>query len=62
MTDTQMLRMVSSSKFEHPDQIRRRVLARSVNAQLGRMYRVGMLERVPGARCFLYRSRQGALV
>lgn len=62
MTDTQMLRMVSTTRFEHPEQIRRRVNALSVNAQLGRMHRAGMLERVPGARCFLYRSRQGALV
>lgn len=56
-----MLRVVSHARFEHPEQIRRRVSARSVNAQLGRMYRAGMLERVPGARCYLYRSRQGSL-
>lgn len=62
MTDAQMLRIVSAKKYEHPEQIRVRANALSVNAQLGRMFRMGMLERVPGARCYLYRSRHAGLV
>lgn len=61
MTDLQLLRMVSHAKYEHPEQIRRRILARSVNAQLGRMFRSGMVERVPGPTCFFYRSKQASL-
>lgn len=58
MTDTQLLHMISSARFVHPEQIRQKANSLSINGQLGRMYRCGMLERVPGQHCFLYRSRQ----
>ena len=61
MTDGQLLHVISSAKFELPAVIAKRAGRRRVNAQLGRLSRSGMLERVPGPRCFLYRSRQGVL-
>lgn len=61
MTDAQLLHIISSARFEQPEQIRRRANRLSVNAQLGRLHRSGMLERVPGPTCFLYRSRQQVL-
>ena len=61
MTDMQLLQTISSAKFELPSDIAKRAGSRRVNAQLGRLSRSGMLERVPGPHCFLYRSRQGAL-
>jgi hypothetical protein len=42
--------------------IARRAGRRRVNAQLGRLSRSGMLERVPGPRCFLYRSKQRVML
>jgi hypothetical protein len=53
--------MISHRRFEQPSVIARKAGARRVNAQLGRLHRAGLVERVPGARSFLYRSRQGAL-
>ena len=61
MTDLQLVRLVSFTKFELPSVIAKRAGARRVNAQLGRLVRSGALERVPGARCFMYRSRQSSL-
>lgn len=62
MTDRQLLGAIAFKRFEHPSKIALRVGARSINAQLGRLYRAGLVERVPGATCFLYRSRQAGLV
>lgn len=61
MTDGQLLRLISAGRFELPSVIAKRAGRLRVNAQLGRLFRAGMLERVPGPRCFLYRSRQGVL-
>jgi len=61
MTDGQLLHIISSARFEQPSVIAKRAGRRRVNAQLGRLSRSGMLERVPGPRCFLYRSRQAVL-
>ncbi|CAB4199699.1 hypothetical protein UFOVP1356_4 [uncultured Caudovirales phage] len=62
MSDPQLLRLISSARFELPVVIAKRAGRRSVNAQLGRLIRCGVIERVPGPRCFMYRSRQAALV
>ena len=62
MTDAQLLRVISSARFELPGVIAKRAGRRRLNAQLGRMARVGLVERVPGPRCFMYRSRQGGLL
>ena len=62
MTDPQLLRLISSARFELPLVIAKRAGRRSVNAQLGRLNRSGVVERVPGPRCFMYRSRQAGLV
>ena len=61
MTDLQLLRLVSFHKYELPSVIAKRAGARRVNAQLGRLVRAGVLERVPGATCFMYRSKQSTL-
>ena len=62
MSDPQLLRLISASRFELPIVIAKRAGRRSVNAQLGRLIRCGVIERVPGPSCFMYRSRQVALV
>ena len=62
MTDLQLLRVISSARFELPSVIAKRAGSRRVNAQLGRLHRGGVLERVPGPRCFLYRSRQAVIL
>lgn len=61
MTDLQLLDVIPYRKFELPAVIARKAGARRINAQLGRLFRSGLVERVPGARCFLYRSRQAVL-
>ena len=62
MSDAQLLHIISSTRFEQPSSIAKRAGRRRVNAQLGRLNRTGMLERVPGPKSFLYRSRQVVLV
>lgn len=61
MSDAQLLRIISFYRFELPAVIAKRAGRRRVNAQLGRLHRSGIVERVPGPRCFMYRSRQGSL-
>lgn len=61
MTDRQLMGLIPFKTYTLPAIIARKAGARSVNAQLGRLHRSGMVERVPGARCFLYRSRQATL-
>lgn len=61
MTDGQLLRSISADRYELPSVIAKRAGRLRVNAQLGRLSRAGMLERVPGPRCYLYRSLQGVL-
>lgn len=58
MTDSKLLATISSTRFEQPADICRRVGMRSINGMLGRLHRMGMLERVPTKRSYLYRSRQ----
>jgi len=58
MTDSKLLAAISSTRFEQPSDICRRVGMRSVNGMLGRLHRMGMLERVPTKKNYLYRSRQ----
>lgn len=62
MTDRELLRLIPFKRFEHPLKIAAKAGARSVNAQLGRLHRASLVERVPGETCFLYRSRQVGLV
>lgn len=61
-TDRQLMTVVSHRVYEAPSAIAKRVGSRRINAQLGRLIRTGQLERVPGPRCFLYRSRQTSLL
>ena len=58
MTDSKLLASISSTRFEQPADICRRVGMRSINGMLGRLHRMGMIERVPTKRSYLYRSRQ----
>lgn len=62
MTDPELLRLIAHRTYELPSVIAKKAGARLVNAQLGRLHRSGLLERVPGARCFLYRSRRQAVL
>lgn len=62
MTDGNLLHIISSARFEQPSIIAKRAGRRRVNAQLGRLHRAGMIERVPGPRCYLYRSRQAVML
>lgn len=62
MTDGQLLHVISSARYELPANIARRAGRRRVNAQLGRLHRAGMIERVPGPKCFMYRSRQEVML
>lgn len=62
MTDPQLMRLISATRYELPAVIAKRAGRRSVNAQLGRLTRSGVIERVPGATCFMYRSRQAGLL
>ena len=58
----QLMAIISPQHFEHPSVIRKRAKLKSVNSMLGRMVRLGMVERVPSKRANLYRSRQGKLL
>ena len=62
MNDRALMSLIPFKRYELPAVIARKAGAKRVNAQLGRLYKSGMLERVPGARCYLYRSRQVGLV
>lgn len=61
-TDRQLMTAVSPRVYEAPSALAKRVGSKRINAQLGRLIRSGQLERVPGARCYLYRSRQTSLL
>ena len=62
MTDRQLLMVIPFRTYALPAVIAKKAGARRVNAQLGRLHRSGLVERVPGARCFMYRSMQAGLV
>lgn len=62
MTDRQLLGIIPFKSYMLPSVIAKKAGAMRVNAQLGRLHRAGLVERVPGARCFLYRSMQAVLV
>lgn len=61
-TDRQLMAVVSDRVYEKPAVIARRIGSRRINAQLGRLIKQMQLERVPGARSFLYRSVQVKLI
>ena len=61
VTDRMVLAAVSASKYELPRDISTRLGRRKINGSLGRLIRVGLLERVPGPTCFLYRSKQARI-
>lgn len=58
VTDRMLLAAVSHTRYELPRDIAARVGSKRVNASLGRLIRAGLLERVLGPTCFMYRSRQ----
>ena len=58
----QLLGMIPHRSFALPSVIAKKAGARRINAQLGRLHRSGLVERVPGPRCFLYRSRQAVML
>lgn len=62
VTDINLLAAISCKTFMLPSTVAKKVGRKSINAQLGRLYKSGMVERVPGPHCYLYRSRQMALV
>lgn len=62
MTDRQLLGLIPFRSYAMPSVIARKAGARRINAQLGRLHKSGLVERVPGPRCFLYRSMQAGLV
>lgn len=62
MSDQQLALMISSTRFVLPSVIARRAGRRSINAQLGRLIRSGVIERVLGSHCYMYRSMQAALI
>lgn len=59
VSDRQLASIVSVDRYELPSNIAKRAGVRRLsNASLGRLYRAGILERVPGPACFMYRSKQ----
>ncbi len=58
VADRMLLAVISPTRYELPRDIAARVGLRRVNASLGRLVRSGLLERVPGPTCYLYRSKQ----
>lgn len=58
VTDSMVLAAVSATRYELPRDISTRLGRRRINGSLGRLIRAGLLERVPGPTCFLYRSKQ----
>lgn len=61
VTDRLVLAVISASKYELPRDISTRLGRRKINGSLGRLIRAGLLERVPGPTCFLYRSKQARI-
>jgi hypothetical protein len=61
VADRMLLGVISHTRYEQPRDIAARVGLRRVNASLGRLVRSGLLERVPGPTCFLYRSKQARI-
>jgi hypothetical protein len=61
VADRMLLSVISPTRYELPRDIASRVGLRRVNASLGRLVRSGLLERVPGPTCFLYRSKQARI-
>ncbi len=61
VTDRMVLSAVSATKYELPRDISTRLGRRRINGSLGRLIRAGLLERVPGPTCFLYRSKQSRI-
>jgi hypothetical protein len=61
VADRMLLSVISHTRYELPRDIAARVGLRRVNASLGRLVRSGLLERVPGPTCFLYRSKQARI-
>jgi len=61
MTDMQILLAIPFDHYGAPADIAKRVGLRRINATLGRLARAGLVDRVPGKRSFLYRSKQGRL-
>jgi hypothetical protein len=61
VADRMLLSVISPARYELPRDIAARVGLRRVNASLGRLVRSGLLERVPGPTCFLYRSKQARI-
>jgi len=58
VTDRLVLAVISHAKYEMPRDISARLKRRRINSSLGRLIRAGLLERVPGPTCFMYRSKQ----
>ena len=58
VTDRLVLAVISHAKYEMPRDISARLKRRRINGSLGRLIRAGLLERVPGPTCFMYRSKQ----
>ena len=61
VADRMLLAVISHKRYELPRDIANRVGLRRVNASLGRLVRSGLLERVPGPTCFMYRSKQARI-
>lgn len=61
VTDRMVLAVVSATRYELPRDISTRLGRRRINGSLGRLIRAGLLERVPGPTCFLYRSKQARI-
>jgi hypothetical protein len=61
VADRMLLSVISHTRYELPRDIAARVGLRRVNASLGRLVRSGLLERVLGPTCFLYRSKQARI-
>ena len=61
VADRILLSVISHTRYELPRDIAGRVGLRRINASLGRLVRCGLLERVPGPTCFLYRSKQARI-
>lgn len=61
ISDRRLLAVISHTRYEQPRDIAARVGSRRVNAALGRLIRSGLLERVPGPTCFMYRSKQARI-
>lgn len=62
ISDRYLLAVISRARYELPRDIASRVGLRRVNASLGRLVRAGLLERVPGPTCFMYRSKQARII